>query len=109
MSRSDAMLNTGLTSNQAAVQRARRDARTSEKEIKRNRLLPVAEIINDELDRILVEVAKDGISAIHADMNKEDVKSIILGTRLAEKHILNMRTRLNNILRVRGDIGEDDE
>lgn len=72
-----------------------------ERENKRNELLPKADLVFNEITKLREEVANEITGLIHVDMSKTDVKSVVIGLRLADSKLTSLETRLKNVLRAK--------
>lgn len=97
--RNDSILYSGLTSasfNKAYRAKARRQA---DREKQKSYLEPSAELIKVEIQKTKDQIATDTLGLIQLDADKDDIKSLLVGARLAQKHIAQLEQRLLNILR----------
>ncbi len=103
--RNDSFLYTGSNgaSRGTVKEQRRQDLRKKkiEREAKRNELLPKADLVFHEIEKLKEEVAHEITNLIHVDMDKEDVKSVVIGLRLAESKLITLESRLKNVLRAK--------
>ena len=109
--RSTGKLYTGLTSQSFAAQKLARTQRTKEREEVKAQLEPHEELVFGEIEKLKNEIAMELGNVITLDMDKEDVKSIVYGLRLATAKMTSLETRLKNVLRKRiaAESESDDE
>lgn len=99
MSRDDSSLYSGMTSSQTQRLIERRAKVKSKKAEKKSVLLPVAELVNTEIDNQLNAINSEIMNIIHADMSEADVKSTVIGLRLAHSRMLSLKNSFKSILR----------
>lgn len=95
----DNALYTGMTSNASKEARAERLKAQQAKEVKRNALLPVAELINVEILKIRNEIADELRKAVTLETTEAELKALVLGLKLADERIAVLKTRLDGMLR----------
>ncbi len=104
MSRSDSVLNTGMSSatlNKSERVKKAREARADQKKQVRNTILPAIEPVIDELVKERNKTILDLMETINASTSQEDVKSIILALNLYKDSMESLKSRLTNIMRVK--------
>lgn len=99
--RNDSVLYSGINSQTFKTEKEKREAKQEERSTKRAQLQPYEQIIEQEIAKLRQEIALELGDLIHADMKKTDVKSVVLGLRLADSKLVSLRARLSNILRKR--------
>ena len=92
---------TGMSSQSFAKQREARKKRTIQHQELRSQLEPHEAIVFGEIAALKTEIALEIVNLINADTDKEDVKSIVIGLRLATAKMTSLETRLKNVLRKR--------
>lgn len=110
-SRATGNLYTGTTSRSYIKQREVREKRTIERLEQQAQLEPHEAIVFGEIAALKNEIAMELGNVITLDMDKEDVKSIVYGLRLATSKMTSLETRLKNVLRKRiaAETEADDE
>lgn len=110
-SRATGSLYTGTTSRSYIKQRDARQKRTTERLELQAQLEPHEAIVFGEIAALKTEIALEIVNLINADTDKEDVKSIVIGLRLATTKMTSLETRLKNVLRKRiaAETEADDE
>jgi hypothetical protein len=100
--RSDSILITGSTSGKQLERLAQRqNAKKSEKEAKKSTLLPVEEIIFEEIDKIKIENQTEMLGLIGVATDKELVKETLISLKLYGESMERLKTRMKNIIRKR--------
>ena len=98
-SRDNSILNTGMTSPQARAMKQQKDALQSKRREQKSTLLPVAKLLDEKIDRIKSEISEELANLISVDTDKEDVKSIVIGCRLATQKVTRLQQELHAILK----------
>lgn len=101
--RDDSVLYTGMTSRTAQVVNEERKKMKAEKELKKSTVLPVGDIIIEEIDKQINSLNRELANLIEADTTPEDVKSILLSIRMTNNKLVEMKTVFTNILRTQDD------
>lgn len=104
--RNDSILNTGINSasiNKAARAKEARLLRQQEKEQKRAKLHPAAEVVAEEIRKEQEYVKTTLLSLINTATPEADVKSLIVSLNLYDLSMKSLKTRISNILRDRND------
>jgi len=102
MSRTDEILYTGMTSASFAKQVEAKKERASKKRVAKNELKPSIEAIFKILAEERATVAGELANLIHLEMKPEDVKSTLLGLRLADARLQSIERKIANALRIPG-------
>lgn len=102
MSRTDEILYTGMTSASFAKQVKAKKERASKKRVAKNELKPAVETILNQIAAERTAIANELANLIHLEMNPEDVKSTVLGLRLADQKLQNLERNIGNALRIPG-------
>lgn len=104
-------LYTGI--NSVSFQKSQEKKRVAEsaKIAQQAELKPFAEDILKLADEVRKEIALELANLITVDTDKEDVKSVLIGLRLADSKFVSFKARLNNILRrqVKASLEVEDE
>lgn len=98
--RSDGVLYTGMNSRSFVEQKEKKVEQKEAKDSKRAQLQPYEEIIEQEIAKLRQEISLELADLIHVDMSKTDVKSVVMGLRLADSKLVSLRLRLSNIMRL---------
>ena len=101
MPRNDSTLHTGMTSQQASKVRERRLKTKEEKEIKKSVLLPAGTLVDTEIKKHITSIRDELRGAIDINMEENDIKSLVLGLRLAESKMLQLNVSIQNLLKDR--------
>ena len=94
MPRNDAILYSGL-----ATYEELRKERIAEKQRKAKVLLPVEQVLFDEIDRERKGISKQLITFIEADTEPENLKSVLLALKMYDSYLIGLKNRLTNIVR----------
>jgi hypothetical protein len=94
MPRNDSILGSGLSSVTSRRLAEASKKKTNSKKDVVARLKPEAELIFAEIKQARTELASEIANIIHMDMSKTDVKSVVLGLRLADTKLVNLENRL---------------
>ena len=103
-SRSDSILNTGIsgaTISRLERSRQAREQRIKNKEAKKSNLTPAAEIVIEEINKERDAVTVQLLNLIDSTTDEEVTRSTIHALRLYRKSLDGMKLRLGNILRTR--------
>lgn len=93
-------LYTGMTSQSFVKERQKRkDKRDTKAGIKAD-FAPDAHLVFGEIEKLRGEVSAELSNLIHVDTSETDVKSVVIGLRLADQKLVSLASRLNNILRL---------
>lgn len=106
MDRDNSLLNSGMTSNQAQKARERRKKFTTSQEVKRNKILPVGDMVMKEVDKQIKSISTDLANIIDSKMTDKELRILILAHKKAAEKLLNLRIAFGILLR---DKGEEDE
>lgn len=107
--RSDTLLYTGMNSHIYDKQKAKKTEAQDDRANKRSQLQPYEQIIDSEVAKLRQEIALELGDLINVDMNEKDIKSIVLGLRLADSKLVSLRLRLSNIMRNQRRVKEGDD
>lgn len=99
--RATGSLYTGLTSRSSQNQRIKRQKAKAEKQEVQAQLEPVEEMVFGEITKLKNEIAQEMGNLISIDLSKTDVKSVVLGLRLATSKLSSLEMRLKNVMRGR--------
>lgn len=110
-SRATGSFYTGMSSQSFAKQREARQKRTIERQEIQAQLEPHEAIVFGEIAALKTEIALEVANVINLDTDKEDIKSIVYGLRLANEKMTSLEMRLKNVLRKRiaAETEADDE
>lgn len=100
MHRNDAFLSSGLTTNATRSRIIEKRKQRDEKDFNRAVLRPEVELIRIEIASLRSEIAKELINLIHVEMKPEDVKSAVIGLKLADSKLVKFELHLMKIMRV---------
>ena len=98
--RATGSLYTGIHSRSFQHQQQLRQEQAESKATKLAEFAPDAGLVFDEIAKLRTEVAAEIVNLITVDMDKTDVKSVVVGLRLADQKLQSLNSRLKNILRV---------
>lgn len=101
-SRTDSILNTGMTShtiNKAERMKKARENRNQIKQAKRTKLMPAAEVVITELDKEKQNTEKMLLEQINVNTPDQSVKDIIVALNLYGESLNKLKSRLSNIMR----------
>ena len=90
----------GMTSASFKKQVEKKKENQDERAGKQAQMIPAGKIIDIEISKIRTEIGLELANMINADTDKEDIKSIVIGLRLADAKLATLNLRLNNLLRV---------
>lgn len=102
--RSDSVLNTGVTGfslGNYKRKKERLEAKRSMKDTKKNKLLSSIDIITEEIDKEVVRSTELLLATVSTDTPEDQVKTIIVATKMYRESMDTLRNRLNNIMRVK--------
>lgn len=97
--RDDSILYTGMNSKSFVAEQVKKEDKRDQKETKRIQLQPYQELISTEISKLRDELSAELGNLIHIDTTEADVKSVVLGIRLADSKLVSLQIRLGNIVR----------
>lgn len=100
---------TGITSASFRKQLNKKLDSKDDKSSKQSQLRPAAEIVNKAINQLRTEIGLELANLINADTNEKDVKSIVIGLRLADQKMASLSLRINNLLRLPKSKALEDE
>lgn len=98
--RTDSLLHTGMSSASFAKEKVKKEVRKEQAEATQAVLKPAGELIEKEIQKIRNEISSELSNLIHVDMSKTDVKSVVLGLRLADSKFNSLSMRMRKLLTV---------
>ena len=99
MARNDSILYTGHTGNRLEENKLKKEERQRVKARKRNELLPVAEVVIEELDKELDKTQIELLQAINHKTTKLEIKDTIVALNLYTESLKKLKSKFNLILR----------
>ena len=104
--RTDDVLYTGINSASFNKSQKAKSKRRAVRETQRIVLTPAGELLTTEIARERELIGKELANLIHVDTDKEDVKSIVVGLKMADSRLASLHQKLNNILREQKPVEE---
>lgn len=99
MRRDDSVLYTGVTSASSRAVAAKRAESQQEKQEKRGKLLPVAELINKTIQKELDMVCDVKGFVLGTEVPEENIKADLLARKMNYEFIVRFHSTINNLLR----------
>ena len=109
MSRDDSSLYTGINSASFNKSQAQKKERQVKRAIQKAALTPAGEIINAEFEKEKLAIALKLGELINIDMDKEDIKSVLLGLREAQARVSRLQDRILKMLKEQPQEESDEE